>query len=254
MLRIKPIFFLLLLFGLTLIPQAHAETITQTRYWNSSFWIINNYFQSGTTFQPKCPYRMESLATTNVEERGELSYTVNATMYAGIRVYILFPYGNKTEISNGVPVAQASVVWSGFSDVKVVHGYFDFPLTNVSRGDAILVEAYGKTNSTAWALFSTKLVKYGWYSRFVTEGLGALRIIASTWDVVYYIGVSFVDKLYEDLEWGRADSRIENIQFDNGITTVSGLSFSSGVVIAGVIAGLVIIVVGAVGMDKKRRR
>jgi hypothetical protein len=145
-------------------------------------------------------YKLGTSQTT-IEISVEISTTLAATCYAGIRVFVRHADGSETELTAGTPVAQVSRTASGSG---IQSNTWNCPQTVLQSTDAIVVRVYLKSGTGAWNEVAV----------FITEQLNAQSLDAMKWTVYYYTSK------YRDVEgaWYWAfyfgtstyNSRIEN--------------------------------------------
>jgi hypothetical protein len=259
--RIKPLFILaLLLFGLILIPQAHATTVTQTRSLGSSayqFFTLNGAQYSN----------LRNLTTFDSFEYLEkyLSYTYDGNIQIGFRLWKNIYDVDYTYIDSYEELTSGTTFL--FEEINSFEGwasaYWNCSELNITRLDSFQISFYARFRTTASNWNAWSIMTCGSSSIFITESLGFTRLLSSEWNFTFYLKCFRVTvptpiKRYVRIYLGNStyNSRIENMLFDNGVSEAAplGLSFSSGVVFVGVLAACVCVVVLAAGLSLKKRR
>lgn len=210
------------------LPQTQAVTSTQTRYMGAgSNWSwdgIQNIF-------PMFTWKQEA----SYDYCNQTLLSTNRYFQYGIRVYKIDINGTETQITIGV----SAVVQRNNGEIAegYQYGFWNATETNMTRSDTLEVKYYQRysiTYPTIWALWATQLsiinlAPLTWYG----DGLGAIKLAASTWNVTYYTFRGNTGKSFGVYFGDTYEMQINNIKIETGGKTPAWIL--SGVVIAAMV-------------------
>ena len=146
---------------------SYGITETQTRYFRSDDHTVN-----GLT--------AKKLLTSQSGTSGVCSRDsgtgYNSDVKFGIRVWKRSSGGTETEITDGTPVAQVTILKSAGNWQGIKNASWDCPETSLGSDDSIVVRVYVHPGDS-WKECAT----------WSTEDLNATKLKASTWEVYYYV-------------------------------------------------------------------
>jgi len=248
----------------TLPVPAKAETaLTQTEYFNYDQILldIGDIFGGGSynLYYALIPYYNYNLGGTAYSEISYSSPSGRSYQW-GIRVFEVAwndtDISDMVEITSGSPVAIVERATNG-EGIQTASwnciGYnFTLPMPH------LVVAEYCRTKATSvWGAWYLGVVN-GYSAYFVNEGVWYPKLANSTWAVSYYTyratgsGSWTYGRFYfgDDGMGTTYESKIENMQFDNGVSAVTESEFPVGLGAGAILMGLIAVIAFSVG--KKR--
>lgn len=202
----KPFILIFTALLLLAVPSATAAnshtTSTYTWHMRSDTGTVN-----GVT-----GYMMNATPTASVQS--VYTTTTGATyqpVYYGWRVWLAFPDGTQTELTDGTPQAQ-TVTTANTTDYEEKSSTWLAPSTTLYLGfNSFKMTVYLKFGSGAWAAITT----------YTTEPISEIALNSATWAFTINMKVARVEILpdYQTrtwLRWGSsdyADTRVEDVEF-----------------------------------------
>lgn len=196
------------------VPQAHAVTVTQTRH----FTTLHQYGSTGYWTYTIGYYLQEDMFAVTYDSAERIVSGNTRACQWSIDVAKYDWYGNATTtFASKVAMVERAENGSGYQS-----GYWNSTEMNLTRQDEFDITVWMRTRLgstySSWVLLSGFTEGM---SDFLTEPLGMDKLLASTWNVTYYTerhtATTFVHGVFH-LGNSTMDSRISNIQFDDGTT------------------------------------
>lgn len=250
---------LVVLLAISTLPlPAHAETVTQARYLGS--YGFQHYSLDGFSL-----FGLRNLTDMDVFDFYYRNHTgtYNGNVQIGFRAYRNIYDSNYAytqqyeELTSGV-----TLLWEKANNFE---GWATTTWTssemNFSRLDTIQLELWtrARTSAVAWSAWAIFLndngIQYN-TAQLHTESLCMDKLLSSDWNFTFYLkcwretvpSIKRVVRIY----CGNStyDSRIENMQFDNGVSAIEESELPIGLAVGGLFAGFIGVMVLAI---KKRR-
>jgi hypothetical protein len=180
---------------------------------------------------------MNSLSSNKFEEviggtyKADSAYQDGYELRIGFRAWTRNKNNVETEITDGTPSGVCIITDTEFD--SYVNTTYNFASLNLTDGMSFKIRIYTSTDEyPSWSLLFT----------FQSEGLSFSKAEASIWTVYYYVWLQREEDLLDyQFRCGSATypSRIENIQFDNGIIPLdTETPFSEGFIFGCFLLGI----------------
>lgn len=213
------------------LPQAQASVFTQIRYMTTDPHFD---FMTGTAYDGLLTY--QSAKGVGYDFGRSLNATTHTKVQNGIRVW-LWEYNGSvgTELTSGTPIAVVERTSAGEG---LQNATWTPPLTNLTRTQYFEVRVYYRRFVVIWLAWTLWTgINLGLSADFITESLGMTQLLNASWNVYYYTAFKTAGTFkWFEYYWGNAtyNSRIENIQLEDGVTAATN-NLPSGFMLGAII-------------------